>query len=350
MKKAVSLALAFLLLLPCLSLAGCGRQEQGGQDDARVITDMAGRTVELPLEVERIACQSSTCEAVIISLGKATKLVGTTDYTDESSFAFQLFPELSQVTKLADDMSVEEMLEKDVQVVFVKDTNKISKYEEAGLPVIYVELDTVAGTKEGVKLIGQVIGAEDRAAKCVEYIDRCETTVTEQMQGSEAFTAYYARAKYAESNLLTTYAAGHIYSEWIGFSGGSVITKDMELAETKGGVLISGEELLRSDPDVIFIGGYYRNPVFRDAMTGEYSTVLRAVTQGRVFMVPTSVTDWSVGGCELGLTILWCAQQVAPDRFSDIDMAEELIAFYRDVAGITVSEELTADILSSNSK
>ena len=112
MKKAVSLALAFLLLLPCLSLAGCGRQEQGGQDDARVITDMAGRTVELPLEVERIACQSSTCEAVIISLGKATKLVGTTDYTDESSFAFQLFPELSQVTKLADDMSVEEMLEK----------------------------------------------------------------------------------------------------------------------------------------------------------------------------------------------------------------------------------------------
>ena len=335
MKKAVSLALAFLLLLPCLSLAGCGRQEQGGQDDARVITDMAGRTVELPLEVERIACQSSTCEAVIISLGKATKLVGTTDYTDESSFAFQLFPELSQVTKLADDMSVEEMLEKDVQVVFVKDTNK---------------LDTVAGTKEGVKLIGQVIGAEDRAAKCVEYIDRCETTVTERMQGSEAFTAYYARAKYAESNLLTTYAAGHIYSEWIGFSGGSVITKDMELAETKGGVLISGEELLRSDPDVIFIGGYYRNPVFRDAMTGEYSTVLRAVTQGRVFMVPTSVTDWSVGGCELGLTILWCAQQVAPDRFSDIDMAEELIAFYRDVAGITVSEELAADILSSNSK
>ena len=154
MKRAVSLALAFLLLLPCLSLAGCGRQEQGGQDDARVITDMAGRTVELPLEVERIACQSSTCEAVIISLGKATKLVGTTDYTDESSFAFQLFPELSQVTKLADDMSVEEMLEKDVQVVFVKDTNKISKYEEAGLPVIYVELDTVAGTKEGVKLIG----------------------------------------------------------------------------------------------------------------------------------------------------------------------------------------------------
>ena len=56
--------------------------------------------------------------------------------------------------------------------------------------------------------------------------------------------------------------------------------------------------------------------------------VLDAVKNKNVFVVPTSVTDWSVGSCELGLTILWCAKQIAPEQFSDIDMVEELISFY----------------------
>lgn len=347
MKRVVSLLLSFAMIFSLFALSGCGKSEQSVENTTRTITDMAGRVVEIPTTIERVACQSSTCEAVIISLGKASVLVGTTDYTDESSIAYQLFPELSQVQKLSDDMSVEEMLKNNVQVVFVKDTNKIEKYEEAGLPVIYVELDTVAGTKDGIQIIGDVIGAKKQAKNCVDYINECENTVKEKIQDT-SFTAYYSRAKYPESNLLTTYAAGHIYSEWIGICGGSVITKDMELAETKGGVLISGEELAKSNPDVIFIGGYYRNPVYQEAMNGEYSSVLKAVADSKVFVVPTSVTDWSVGGCELGLTMLWCAQKVAPEQFDDINMTEEVIKFYKEVSGITVSEELANDILSSN--
>lgn len=345
MKK--TLALLLVIVISMGMLCGCGQGEQSKQDTTRVITDMAGREVEIPNNIERVACQSSTCEAVIISLGKATLLVGTTDYTDENSFAFKLFPELSEVTKLDDDMSVEEMLKNDVQVVFVKDTNKIEKYEEAGIPVIYVELDTVEGTKEGIKIIGDVINAQSQAENCVNYIINCENMVKERIN-STPFTAYYSRAKYAESNLLTTYAAGHIYSEWIAASGGSVITKDMELAETKGGVVINGEELVNSNPDVIFIGGYYRNSVYNEAMSGEYNTVLKAISNNKVFMVPTSVTDWSVGACELGLTILWCAQMVAPEQFEDINMTEQLVSFYKSVAGVTVTEELANDILNSN--
>ena len=67
-------------------------------------------------------------------------------------------------------------------------------------------------------------------------------------------------------------------------------------------------------------------------------------------MVPTSVTDWSVGSCELGLTTLWCAKLVAPELFSDINMTEEVISFYKDIAGIEVSEELANSILSSGKR
>ena len=120
--------------------------------------------------------------------------------------------------------------------------------------------------------------------------------------------------------------------------------------ETKGGVVINGEELVSANPDIIFVGGYYRNPVYNDALTGEYRSVLDAVKNGKVYMVPTSVTDWSVGSCELGLTTLWCAKLVAPELFSDINMTEEVISFYKDIAGIEVSEELANSILSSGKR
>lgn len=350
-RKIFAVVVAAILAVQCIAFTGCGTKgETETENITRTITDMDGRTVEIPSAIERVACQSSTCEAAVISLGKATLLVGTTDYTDENSFAFKLFPELSGVTKLADDMSVEEMLEKNVQVVFVKDTNKIEKYEEAGLPVVYVDLDTVEGTKEGIKIIGEVIGAAEQAQKCVDYINGIEQLVRERFDNADkkTFSAYYSRAKYAESNLLTTYAAGHIYSEWIGICGGTVITKDMELAETKGGVMINGEELISANPDFIFVGGYYRNNIYRDAMSGEYSEVLDAVKNQNVYLIPTSVTDWSVGSCELGLTTLWCAQAVAPDLFEDIDMTQEVIKFYKEIAGIEVSEDLANAILDSS--
>lgn len=180
MKKLISIMFATIMIVSLMALTGCGQKNEGDQNTVQTITDMVGRTVEIPANVERVACQSSTCEAVIISLGKSTLLVGTTDYTDEKSFAFELFPELSNVKKLADDMSVEEMLENEVQVVFVKDKNKIEKYEEAGIPVIYVELDTIAGTKEGINIIGNVIGAQDQAETCVNYIINCESIVREK--------------------------------------------------------------------------------------------------------------------------------------------------------------------------
>lgn len=349
MKKIVSI---LVLLALCLSLfAGCGtKTEENSEREYHTVTDMAGNTIELPTDIEKIACQSSTCEAAIITLGKGALLIGTTDYTDETTFAYQLYPELSTVRKCEDDLSVEEMLKAKVDVVFVKDTNKIEKYQNAGMKVVCLDFDTVEGTKKSIALLGTILGVTERSDKCLAYIEQCETLVAERLSDYETqpFTAYYARAKYEDSELLTTYAAGHIYAEWIAASGGIVITKDMDLHETKGGVLINGEELVNANPNIIFVGGYYRNSVYEKAMTGEYRDTLTAIKENRVYMVPTSISDWSVGTCEIGLVTLWCATVVYPELFSDIDMAEEIITFYREVADVTVSRELAQAILTSN--
>lgn len=346
MKRMIALMVALTVLVASLAAIPFGGLAEAS---TVTITDMAGRTVEIPSQIERVACHSSTCEAVLISLGRADLLVGTTDYVNEDSYAYKLFPELSGVAKLEDDMSVEEMLQNQVQLVFVKDENKIERYEEAGLPVIYLELDTIAGTKEGIKLVGDIIGVPERADWCVNYIDQCQSLIEQRLADAQPqpITTYYARAKYKESNLLTTYAASHIYGQWISLCGGEVITRDMELKETKGGVLLNAEELIAADPDVIFVGGYFRNSVYQEALNGEYKDVLSAVANGAVYIVPTSVSDWSVGGCELGLAMLWCATSLYPDLFADIDMPQEVVDFYANASGVQVSGELAESILNS---
>lgn len=348
MKKLIGFLLVAALVLSFF--ASCASNNVAENSKTITVTDMAGNTVELPANIEKIACQSSTCEAAIITLGKGALLIGTTDYTDETTFAYQLYPELSTVRKCEDDLSVEEMLEAKVDVVFVKDANKIEKYQNAGMKVVCLDFDSVEGTKNSIALLGTILGVTERSDKCLAYIEKCETLIAERLSGSEtkSFTAYYSRAKYEDSNLLTTYAAGHIYSEWIATSGGTVITKDMDLHETKGGVLINGEELVNADPDIIFVGGYYRNSVYEEAMAGEYRDTLTAIKENKVYIIPTSISDWSVGTCEIGLVTLWCATVVYPELFSDIDMAEEIITFYKEVADVTVSRELAEAILTSN--
>lgn len=340
-------AILVMVFIFSLVLSGCSSSSVSAEKAETTITDMAGREVVVPADVERVACQSSLCEAVIITLGKGSALIGSADYTDEDSFAFKLFPELASIKHFDDDISLEQMLEEKVQVVFVKDENKIEKYENAGMSVVCLELDTVEGTKASILLLGEIFGIQDRAKACINHIDKFSSLVKERAGGNEPFSAYYARAKYEDSDLFTTYAAGHIYSEWIAASNGTVITKDMELKETKGGVHINSEELLNADPDIIFVGGYFRNSVYNTAMSGEYGGSLKCVQNGKVFIVPTSVTDWSVGGCETGLVILWCGLNVYPELFTDIDMAQELINFYHDVSGITVDRALAEAILNS---
>jgi iron complex transport system substrate-binding protein len=334
-----------------MSLVGCRvvKRNEAEKTTMRTIVDMAGRSVDIPEIINSVACFSSTCEAAIISLGKAEVLVGTTNFTDKNTIAYQLFPELLTLEKYDDDLSVEELILNKVQIILVKDLNKIEQYENAGLKVIYLNFDTILGTKGAISILGEILNISDRTQNCIKYIDMYEQLVKERLSSSNSktFSAYYSRARYKESNLLTTYAAGHIYSEWINVCGGTIITKAMDLKESQGGVLINSEELLVSNPDIIFIGGYYRNAVFDEALTGMYKDSLKAIKERTVYIIPTSVTEWSIGSCEVGLVILWCAKMVYPDLFRDINMAKEIISFYNDVSDINISEELAQAILNS---
>lgn len=91
------------------SFAGCASKNGVESGETIVITDMAGNTVELPTNIEKIACQSSTCEAAIITLGKGALLISdTSDGVSKRSRNFDYADQLAEerhVPELSDGYS-----------------------------------------------------------------------------------------------------------------------------------------------------------------------------------------------------------------------------------------------------
>ena len=69
MKKKILLFITFIMM--CVCLGGCGNKNDG---TAKTITDMGGYEVELPENIERVACGSNPGIDLMIAFGAGDKL------------------------------------------------------------------------------------------------------------------------------------------------------------------------------------------------------------------------------------------------------------------------------------
>ncbi|MBR5474942.1 MAG: hypothetical protein IKU83_06015, partial [Lachnospiraceae bacterium] len=117
--------------------SGCTNAADSKEDsDYRTIVDMAGREVIIPKKIERISCMTSAaCETAVVAMGQASKLVCTTSYVDGNfEFTYKLFPELARVEKANAALSKEELINRKVDLVIIKNKRDIEKLTGTGIP------------------------------------------------------------------------------------------------------------------------------------------------------------------------------------------------------------------------
>ena len=74
---------------------------------------------------------------------------------------------------------------------------------------------------------------------------------------------------------------------------------------------------------------------------------LRAVMEGRVHNIPIGAGRWGQrGSLETWWAMIWLGKLVYPEYYADFDLRAEVTAFYGDVLGVEVTDELWADILA----
>ena len=336
MKRILAISIVISIFIMCLSIMPAFAEE-----DTRVFVDMAGNEVALPSELTSIACMSATCETALVAMGQADKMAYTSTFAQgDFELTKKLFPSLANVPQIKGGLTNEEMLARGVQVVFVKSKGNVERLKEAGITPFYLEFNNIEQTKESIKLLGEIFNVPETANYYISYIDKYIPLIQERLSDlpqDQNITLYAPLLRSSSDTIFNTYDPSHITTEVFDLCHAYVVTKDIAFTDNNG--ILTEEALIRANPEVILLCGFYREKGYEELTNGKYDGVLQAVDNKKIFFFPLGMYDWGAGGFELGISSLWIAKTLYPDRFVDMDFNSLVKEYYLNTTGVELSDE-----------
>ncbi|MCP1661528.1 MULTISPECIES: ABC transporter substrate-binding protein [Methanocalculus] len=394
MKNFHYLLIAAFLLIGAVLISGCTDHGTGGEDhesaDTRIITDMRGRTVEIPSTIERVVCiDDGFVEGIMYRFGEHEKVVGvggewTRDYTYSfdtvggESYEYTngmnpvsyLIPELADLPVLVGagtGMNYETLASLEPDVIFLRmgawafragDEENLQKtihtIESLGYPLVilvgppYQDEPTIDQIGDEIRIIGEVFSKQDDADALADYLDAQISEIRKRTQGIP------------EDEKVRMIQLGLSPRARQGGGAGMVWGKDTiesyfieEIANAKNVyegtgafVVVSTEQILALDPDVIVLPtaqGYHPASELYTAPYYQNLQELTAVKNERVYALPWTPFNWAKR-LEYPIEAMVIAKAAYPDRFSDINVGEWTLEFYQEVYRV---DEATARELRS---
>ena len=349
MKRMIGLLLCVVLCTGLL--VGCASSTDNAPErEYHIVTDMAGNEVELPVNIELVSCMSATGETALVAMGQSDKMICTSAFASgDFSFTYKLFPELANVEKVSGSLSNEELIARNVDVVFVKSKSNVERLQEGGIKAFYLEFNDIEQTKKSIELLGAIFNVPDIAQAYISYIDKYIPLIGERLSNipeSEIKTIYAPLLRSSDNTIFNTYDPSHISTEVFDLCKANVITKEIEFTDNNG--IITEEALIRLNPDVIMVCGFYRDEGYASLTDGSYDGILNAVDQQHIYYFPLGMYDWSAGGFELGISSIWIAKTLYPECFEDIDLVTLTKEYYKDTTGADLSDEDIEYIFAGN--
>lgn len=378
--KLLALCMAFVMLL---GLCACGENDtpnngngnQGenasttdGQTPAtddtteepktRIITDMLGREVEIPTEINAIICNGSNALRLVSYLQATDLLVGVeeTDKAYETSTKrdyahayYDLFKDMPVIGKgggTAYTAYPEEILKVQPDVIitcFVQEAAE-QLQNETGIPVVSVRCPSANFIDEdwyaALRLTAELTGTQERCEELLCYIDSCKLDLQERASAV------------ADADKPTVYTGAVTYSGAHGFAGTyanfgpflAINAKNVadETGE-KAAFDVDLEQVLVWDPDVIFLDPgnmnlvndeYQSNPAFFHSLT--------AVQNGEVYTMP-SFNNYSTNITYCLMNAYHAGKVLYPAQFADIDLEEMSIEIMNMFLGTAFYDDMQAD-------
>ncbi|MFI6822821.1 ABC transporter substrate-binding protein [Micromonospora sp. NPDC050187] len=350
-------ALAGLLALALgLTLAGCGGD--GAATPARptatpvTITDHWKRTVEVPADPKRVVVLE--WEGLITKsmriFGVEDTLVGVDTATKKMGYRAKLVPSIDRAEALGSPWSgvnYERLAGLRPDVVFLEawvasQENRtlhqevIDKIESLGVPVVVLlspsnfDKPDIRTAWEHITIAGEVFGKQAEAAKLVGRLqaglDKVTARTRDIPEAERTPVAYFATI----NNVMGTKSIqSYLLTEVVG-------ARNVAGAGTF--VTVSEEKLLALDPEAMVVAGHegYLDPALIHA--GRHAGLnwanlaeMRAIRNKR--LVALGYDEWRAT-VETPIALLKMAKLAYPERFADVDVAAEEVAFYREVYGL----------------
>lgn len=363
-KKILLAACIALCCVIAMGLAGCGSSASSsasgsGSADADSnatvqFTDSAGRTVELPANIERVAVTGPISQMCMITLAPE-KLVGLSNEFNDAELKYlgsdyASLPVLGQIYGGKGDFNKEAVADAAPQVIIdigeakksiVEDLDDIQ--EDIGIPCIHIEAsyDSYA---EAYTQLGELLGVQERAQVLSDYCVNAVTTTSEAV--AKVDEADRVKVAYLLGDAgLNVMAKGSFQGTVVDAIADNVC--EVENAGGSGlGSESSFEQIALWDPEmIIFAPGSIYDTVGSD----ETWQTLSAISSGNYFAVPGEPYNWisSPPGINQVLGYQWFAHLCYPDQFSDniADVAKE---YYKTMYNYELSDQEVNELISNS--
>ncbi len=312
---------------------------------ARVITDMAGRQVSLPDQIEHIyGAQPYT--HVLTYLLAPDMLVGHLSLFGEQQRRFlraeaRDLPLLGGMPGSGRQVNMETVLSARPDLVLVKGnaqsnvSRSVEKFAKLGLPVVFVDLETIDDYPAGIEFFGRLIGREVLAEDLAGYARRVLETVDRMV--AEIPHGQRVRVYYAESaDGLATECDQSFHTDAIKRAGGEIVHHCL-LKSHMGMEKVSLEQIIAYDPQVIVSNDpHFAAMAYADPRWSK----IRAVAEGRILTVPRTPFNWIDRPPSVMriVGIQWLAGHFYPQRYP-LDLRQALSEFHARYLGIKPSEQ-----------
>ena len=316
----------------------------------QTIKDIKGDAVEVPTEINKIVDLWHAHNQVIMMLGAADKLVGTTEVFKKRPWPNIIYPRLSEVEALvvgtgAGEVNYEEALSLQPDVVFASDGDVTATARQQGLATVNVAFQDYDGLREDVKITAQVLGsdAEEIAKEWQDLLDANIALVEERMKDIKEEDRVKVLHIASSDSFTKVDGRKCIVDEWIKLAGG------VNALESEGNLIeVTMEEIVAADPEVIIMGVGAASAV-EQLKADEAWSGITAVKNGAVYANPNGVFSWDRYSGEEALQVLWAAKKFNPDKFEDVNIEQETKDFYLQFYGYSLTDDEVSRILNGES-
>ncbi len=345
-------AAALLALLASLMLVGCAQDASSEEGATRTITDVYGRSVEVPETVESVATVGSGAKFVVYAGGQ-DKLIAVTEMETESSIQrpytvawadlFSTLPSTSNGNHLNEtNVNTELLLELDPDVIISsRSADECDELQNSiGIPVVgiyYEESMFDENVYNSILTVGQAIGTESHAQSVVDKIMEWEQDLlsrTADIEDDQRPTCYFGAINYRGAKSFSgTYGQ---YPPAVAVNADNVADE----VGTSGSFDIDLEQLSVWDPDYIFV-----NTANMDLMLSDYNSSpdffesLTAFQNGNIYSQPAVVYNGM--NVEMGIcNAYFIGATLYPDAFSDVDLASTYSDILSTMLGVDIYPQL----------
>ncbi|AKH64782.1 iron ABC transporter substrate-binding protein [Photorhabdus thracensis] len=243
---------------------------------AETVTDVAGRTVEVPENINRILLgEGRLFHAVALlegdkPLARIAGWQGDFRKLDPQSYAVYKakFPEIDKIPLIgntsADSVSAEKVLTLNPDIAIFglsghgpgKDSELVAQLEKAGVPVVFVDFRTepLKNTLPSIRMLGKVLHREKQAAEYADFYEKnvkLVTQITSKIPEEKKPTVFIDLKAGAFEDCCGTAGNGNL-GNFIDLAGGKNIAKGV-LPGALGNMNL--EKVIAADPYIYIASG-----------------------------------------------------------------------------------------------